>query len=221
MPEGSKALGVTLPFTEFRAVFISRPFTFWLRLLLTTLVVMIVAACAGAGPTPDTYDLALPANVEDIRGGTSAQILVREPRALAALSTNRIIVRASPIEVTLLGGVQLPDRLPIVVQARLIEAFELSDGARAVGAPGDGLLIDFTVSTQIRKFEIEAFNGGRAIVEISAKLINERNGRVVASEMFSATAPATASSTTSSVEGINAAFGEIVTDIVSWTYRRI
>lgn len=180
-----------------------------------------LSGCAGGGSITNTYDLALPADVATLSGATPAQILIREPRALKALDAERIVIRPEPTEITYLGDAQFSDRLPVVVQARLIEAFERSDGARAVGAPGDGLLIDYTISTELRRFEILAYGSDVAEIEISAKLINERNGRVVASEVFRSTSPTSANSPDRVAGALNAAFGTVVKDLVSWTYSKI
>lgn len=202
---------------------------------------VLLSGCAAGGPPPTTYDLSLSNDVAAVRGRTSAQLLVREPRALRALDTERIVIRPQLQEITYLGGAQLADRLPLVVQARLIEAFERSAGARAVAAPGDGLVIDYTLSSHLRRFDVRVFRGdgnsdvddatdhtrghtpGRdfAEIEIFVNLLNERNGRVLASKLFQASAPTSANSADAVASALNTAFSLIARDIVAWTYAEI
>lgn len=189
------------------------------RRFAAALALLALAGCGGG--VGFTYDLAVPFDIETVDGGTPAQILVREPRALKALDSERIIIRPEPTEITYLGDTQFADRLPVVVQAKVIEAFERSGGARAVGAPGDGLLIDYTVSLQIRRFEVAAYNSSVAEVELFVMLINERNGRAVASSVFRGSAPTSAEDPAQVAAGLNEAFGQVLKEIVRWTYQRI
>ena len=82
-------------------------------------------------------------------------------------------------------------RLPSIVQDKLVQAFENSGQVGGVGRPGDGLAIDFKIITAIRAFEIKADRGERAVVELSVKVLNDRNGVVVATRVFSASTPVT------------------------------
>jgi cholesterol transport system auxiliary component len=69
--------------------------------------------------------------------------------------------------------------------------------------------------TDIRAFEIESGSSGRAVVRISAKLLNDRNGDVVASRIFEAQAPAT-SGNSGFVNALDAAFSQTASEIVAW-----
>ena len=90
-----------------------------------------------------------------------------------------------------------------------------------VGRPGDGLAIDFKIITAIRAFEIKADRGERAMVELSVKILNDRNGVVVATRVFGASTPVTGSGNAAYVQSLDRAFETVVQDIVSWTLSRI
>ena len=47
------------------------------------------------------------------------------------------------------------DRLPRMVQLRLLQAFENTGRIGAVGVPGQGLAIDYQLVMEIRRFEID------------------------------------------------------------------
>ncbi|MEZ5800851.1 MAG: ABC-type transport auxiliary lipoprotein family protein [Nitratireductor sp.] len=86
--------------------------------------------------------------------------------------------QASPTEIEYLAKSQWSDRLPKVVQARLIEAFENTGRVRAVSKPGEGLVIDYQIVTDIRAFQANVGAGSRdAMVSLSVKLVSDRTGR--------------------------------------------
>ena len=67
--------------------------------------------------------------------------------------------------------------MPNLVQTRLIQTFENGSRIAAVGRPGERIVPDFQLNTDIRAFNIEAASG-QAVVEITAKLIGDRTGKV-------------------------------------------
>ena len=182
-----------------------------------------LSGCAGgigASTPPDTYGLS---SAPEVTGQQSRnrQILIAEPTALKALDSEQIVIRPSPSSIQYLAKSQWSDRLPKIVQDKLVQAFENSGRVGGVGRPGDGLAIDFNLLTAIRAFEIKADAGEQAVVEISAKVINDRNGVVVASEVFRATTPVTGSGNAAYVQSLDRAFNEVVRDLVSWSLSRI
>lgn len=183
----------------------------------------MLAGCAGGlgGQTPpDTYGLSAAPQI----AGPSAsrrQILITEPTALKALDSEQIVIRPSPSAIEYLAKSQWSDRLPKIVQDKLVQAFENSGRVGGVGRPGDGLAIDYKIITAIRAFEIEAQGGERAIVELSVNVLNDRNGVVQASRVFSATSPVTGSGNAAYVQALDRAFETVVQDLVVWTLARI
>ena len=195
-----------------------------LRAAAAMLMAAVVAGCALAGrggPAPATFDLSSPEEFADLKGSTSAQILIQEPSALKALDSERIVVKPTAASVEYYAGAQWSDRLPKLLQTRIAQAFENSRRVRAVGRPGEGLLIDYQIVTDIRAFQIEAAGADEAVVTISAKILNERNGRVVAARLFSARVPVSVSSADAAVAGLDAAFDGVLAELVSWTLSRI
>lgn len=183
----------------------------------------IFAGCAGGfgGSTPpDTYGLSAAPAVSGQRA-SNRQILIAEPSALKALDSERIVIRPSPSAIQYLADSQWSDRLPNIVQDKLVQAFENSGRVGGVGRPGDGLAIDFKIITAIRAFEIKTDAGEQALVEISAKVLNDRNGEVSATRIFRATAAVTGSGNAAYVQSLDRAFEQVVTEMVAWTLARI
>lgn len=195
------------------------------RFLLTSVMVPSVclglAAC-GSKAVNDTFDLT--ATVSDVTTSASArnrQLLVADPSALKALDSEQILVRVSGAEIRYLSQSQWSDRLTRVVQSKLVEAFENSGRLGGVGRPGQGLAIDFQLITDVRAFEISAEGGDRGVVEISAKLLNDRNGTVKAQRVFRAEVPSRGSDNAAYVAALDQAFARVTGDIVAWTLQSI
>lgn len=192
-----------------------------------SLVMLLLAALAGcsslgggSNKALDTYDLAVPDVASSGSRKAKVQILIAEPQALKALDSENIVVRSDASSIQYLGGAQWGDRLPKIVQARLVQAFENSGRFGGVGRPGEGLAIDYQVMTDIRAFEIQTAGSDTATVEISVKLLNDRTGDVGSSKVFSASVPVGTGSD-AFVRGLDAAFDKVAVDLVNWAASKI
>jgi cholesterol transport system auxiliary component len=187
--------------------------------LLVTLPLMAVllSGCGGKANN-DTFDLSLTPSA-DGPSARNRQILVPEPTAVKMLDSEQVVVRVSPSEVQYLANSRWGDRLPRLVQSKLVEGFENSKRLGGVGKPGQGLAIDYQVVTEIRSFEVTT-NGSRvATVEISAKLLNDRNGTVRAQSVFKAIVPVAGTENRRFIEALDKAFARVGADIVDWALK--
>lgn len=181
---------------------------------LALLTACLVLAGCGTGPAPDTYDLtALTPSVS--APARKRQVLVTEPSAVKALNSELIVVRLGGAEIQYLAKAQWADRLPKLVQARLVQALEGTGKLSGVGTPGQGLAIDDQIVSDIRAFEIVTGGSSVARVEISVKLLNDRNGTIRAQKSFAAEVPA-GSGNPSFIKALDRAFGSVTDDIVAW-----
>lgn len=189
--------------------------------LLPMALALAVTGCSlFRGPPPVTYELTAPQSIP-LRAGTAAQIMIPEPRALKALDSERIVV-ATDATISYYPDAQWADRLPAVLQAKAIEAFEQSKRARAVGRPGEGLSIDYQLLIDIRAFEYNTTTEpGYARIEVFAKILNDRNGRVVASRTLTGEAAVARDDAEDVVAALNAALGEVLVDLVRWTVGKV
>jgi cholesterol transport system auxiliary component len=177
--------------------------------------VLFCMALVGCGSAPlATFDLSAPRSGISSRT-VGAQVIVTEPVAVAPLDTDRIIVRSPDAGMSLLKDAQWSDRLPQLVQSRLIQTFENGKSLRAVGRPGDKIIADYSLVSEIRKFEIDAASG-EAVVEMSVKLVGERNGRIVAARIFDNRSPGSATDGAAASASLDRAMGAVLRDIVGW-----
>ena len=180
----------------------------------------ILAGCGG-GAKNDTFDLSVsPAPVAQARSLKGRQLLVAEPTALKALDSENIVVRLSSSEVQYLANSQWSDRLPRMVQSKLVEAFQDTGRLGGVGRPGQGLAIDYQVVTDIRAFEVDTKNNV-ANIEISVQLLNDRNGTVRAQDVFRASARVSGTGNANFVKALDSAFAAASREIVAWTLKAL
>ncbi|WLS02461.1 ABC-type transport auxiliary lipoprotein family protein [Shinella oryzae] len=190
------------------------------RIALSAVLAASLTACGGGAAKNDTFSLTSAAPIEG-PSAKSRQILVPQPTALKAIDSEQIVIRPSPSEIQYLSQSQWSDSLTKMVQAKLVQAFENTGRLGGVGTPGQGLAIDYQIVTEIRAFEVQTSGAGTAIVEISAKLLNDRNGSVRAQKVFRATAPVRGTGNTAFVKALDAAFAAVTAEIVGWTLKTI
>ncbi|MGF9691504.1 ABC-type transport auxiliary lipoprotein family protein [Rhizobium sp. 0TCS1.26] len=188
-------------------------------LIALPLIALLLAGC-GSKANNDTFDLSI-TPMANAPTAKSRQILVTEPTALKSLDSEQVVVRVSASEIQYLSKSQWGDRLPRMVQSKLVEAFENTGKLAGVGKPGQGLAIDYQVVTDIRAFEVDTSGADVAHVQISAKILNDRNGTVRAQRVFEASVPVRGADNAQFVAAINRAFAQVGAEIVDWTLRSI
>lgn len=197
----------------------SMRWTFGLSPVLLLTMSLGLTACSSTA-TNDTFDLA-DSSRSDGPTVRNRQLLVPEPTALKALDSDSILVRVSGTEIQYLSKAQWSDRLPRMVQSKLVEAFENSGKLGGVGKPGQGLAIDYQLVSDIRAFEIVSSGSRTANVEISVKILNDRNGTVKTQKSFSASEPVSGSENRTYIKALDRAFSRVSADIVDWTLRSL
>lgn len=190
-------------------------------ILRTILIALALAGCAGGGSgSLQTFELVAPQEYGEMRRARGS-LAVALPTALRALDSERVVVQPSQGEINYLAGARWSDRLPRIVQARIIQAFENSKHINVVTREGDQLRTVYTLDTELREFGVLVGSQPIALVEISARIVNARSGRVVAAQSFSARADATSVDGPSATAAINHAFGIVLIDLVRWTTSKI
>ena len=173
----------------------------------------LAGACSSSPPT--TYDLSAPRQAARGGGGSGAQIAVAEPVAVQALEADRILVKDSSGAISTVGGAQWADRLPRLIQARLIQTFENASRIRAVSRPSDRITPDYQLTSEIRAFQIDA-STSQAVVEMSVKLVNDRNGRIATARVFSARSGVASINAENATKALDRALSSVLLQIVRW-----
>lgn len=179
---------------------------------LTLGLTLLLAGCGG-GPAPATFDLS--AGRDFGRVGAGSQLAITEPVALQPLSSERIIVRQGS-SVSFVGGGQWSDKLPALIQARLIQTFENGSRIATVGRPSTLANAGAMLATEVRAFEVDALRGV-AIVEITARVV-QASGPVSSARIFRAEVPVagTINAGTAS-QALDQALQDVMIQIVRWS----
>lgn len=192
------------------------------RLAAALLAVLAVAGCAGSSTPTAIYDLTASASEAGVgRARAGVQILVPEPRALQALNTDSIAVRPTAQTISYYGKVKWSDRLPRVLQTRIVQAFEDTGRVHAAGFPGEGLLINYQLPIEIRNFELHSEGAPTAVIEVAARILDDSNGRVVATRIFRAEARAGGDSVDAAVAAMDVALKQVLDELIRWVVAEI
>ena len=191
--------------------------TLFARSLLPAALAATLAGCASLSPPPQTFDLTAPAGVGGSARVQRSQILVQEPTTTGTLDCERVVVMPAPLTVEYLGQSQWSDRLPRLVQLRLVQAFQNSGRFSAVGVPGQGLAIDYQVVTNIRNFEI-SYETGQPVAKIAIAVtaLDDKTGTVRATRVFTVSEAIAGQGNAALIAGLNGTFERISAEIVGW-----
>lgn len=176
---------------------------------------LLAAALGGCGgAVPLTFDLAaLPTSARTAASARS--IVVAEPVGIQPFEADRIIVRETGGALSFLGGGQWADRLPRLVQTRIIQSLENSGRLKSVSRPGDKVASDYQLISEIRAFDIAA-GSGEAVVDVSAKIIAEGTGKVVSARVFTARVAVPKVDAGNAAVGLDAALSRVLGEMVAW-----
>jgi len=163
------------------------------------------------------YDLTVPRIPPGSVPAVTAQLVVPDPVAAATLDTDRIQKRAADGATSAFPDAQWSDTLSKLVQIKIIRTLEDARLLAGVGRPMDGLNADFQLLLDIRTFQMQATT---AVVAFVGKVV-DKDGRVLATHIFQATAPAAADTVQAGVAALDRAFGQAAGELVPWAVRTI
>lgn len=156
------------------------------------------------------------------------QLSIAVPDAPASIDTIRIALNPAPSRLDYYADAAWPDRVPVLVQSQLIEAFESADRV-AVARDTDGLLTNYLLRTELREFQAR-YAGGVALVpdqpaappeitiRLDVRLVAVLERRVVENISVIHTASARTNNMDGIVAAFNEALGAALAEIVSWTH---
>jgi cholesterol transport system auxiliary component len=174
-----------------------------------------------APPEVKTYNLNALENSQARRARPrNIQLIVPEPTSLRSFDTDHIVVKPNSGEINYLGEAQWSDRLPRLLQARLIETLEHSGRFRAVTRPGSGIDPDYQVLIEIRDFEVVVAEPSQAYINLSVKLVPTRSGRAIAQRVFEARADVASVDAVNATAALNAVLGTVLLEITKWAAAR-
>lgn len=188
----------------------------------TAMSALLLGGCAGSGTPPTTFDLTAP-RVMTVTSPKPArfQLVIDEPTATRSLETDRIMIKPGGAQVAYYKDAVWSDRLPHLIQARMIEAFQNTGLVSAVGSRADRLDADIEMASQLRAFHIE-INGGQAqaYASLYVKIIDGDSGRMISSRGFDYRVSTSATNVNQMVTSLNEAFDQVLRKAVPWVAKR-
>ncbi|MBT5494116.1 MAG: hypothetical protein HOK54_00070 [Alphaproteobacteria bacterium] len=210
----------------------------WAKLAVLSAMMGVVTACSipipGGGEPPRLYVLTPKSTFPKDLPNVEWQILVEPPIAAAGLSTARIPLQDSPIELRYFTRANWTDFAPKMVQTLLVESFENSKKIVGVGREQIGLRSDFVMKTELREFQAEyderlpqnvsILSAGSkppfVRVRMNVKLVQMPRREIVASENFERKVRAETNSMQAIIGAFDASLGKVLKAIVVWTLKK-
>jgi ABC-type uncharacterized transport system auxiliary subunit len=150
---------------------------------------------------------------------TGWSLAVMRPSAPAALNGERIPLVQPDAMMDYYANANLPDSIPDLVQAALVEAFEGGGALAGVSREADALHADYDLFVDIRDFEMRySVRDGipEALVTLSVRLATARGRVETAASVFSQRVPAGANSVGAAAAALGQALGAVIRQIVPW-----
>ena len=149
-----------------------------------------------------------------------SRLVIPDPNAVILFDSQKILVRTGPETYSDLGNARWIDNLPKLIQARIVQSFENAHQLDAIGRPSEQAAAGFRLELTIRSFELGLQPSPTALIDLTARLVNDK-GEVVAARIFAASIPAASTEVADVVAAMNKAFSQVATDIVNWTINAV
>lgn len=197
-----------------------------IRAILLSVCMPILAGCSaisaiGDATTPlDVFELRVPSDLPISQGRTlQRDVVIELPTSGGGLATDRIMVRPSPLQAQYLSEVRWSEPTPVMVQTLMLRTLDATQGLRYVGRRPLGASGDFAIVSELVDFQaVLTPENETATVEfrLIARVVRERDVRIIASRTFSASVPATSSETLALVDAFDTAVAQVMTEFSVW-----
>lgn len=142
------------------------------------------------------------------------------PSATGQLVTPRILVQPVPGEIEVspqARWAQVPSGL---LGDALFRAFEADGRVAMLDHANSGRFSDFELAAELRDFQIELEGGPQAVVGVKLQLIGYPAGRILASHVLQARAPARSQQAPDAVAAFGEALQTLLPQMVDWTLEQ-
>jgi cholesterol transport system auxiliary component len=194
------------------------------RFFLLGSAALLLSGCAGGligpPPAPELYVLHSDMTADADAPAAAWQLVISVPEAPESLDTSRIALINAPNTMDYFAKSQWTDRVTLLLQSLLVEAFQRSGKIKAVGRDTAGLNPDYLLNLDVLDFE--AFYAvpdtpPRIDVKVAATLMGARNHEVVQTMRSEHSVQASANDMTSITQAFTEATGAALREIVNWT----
>jgi cholesterol transport system auxiliary component len=191
------------------------------RGVLTGMGALVLSGCGSILPAPQQPQLYLldPTITAPAGPPVRWRLAVATPDASAALDTARIALMRTPTTMDYYANAAWQDRVPLILQRLLIEAFESSGRILSVDRDTAGIESDYVLETEIRAFEARYEAAIPQIqVTIAAKMVQMPMRDIIATFTANRRIDASANTVNAVVMAFDTASAQTITQIVSWAF---
>jgi cholesterol transport system auxiliary component len=202
----------------------------WNSVAMRTLPLLLLAAAAvalaGCGdilpkpaPPPSLYRLTAATDFPAGGAPSSTQLQINIPIADAALDSTRVALSRSATTLDYFADAAWTDRLPVLLQTRLLESFQSAHRLIALTGANSAAHGDVVLLINLRHFEAQygASGAPQWRVELNADLVSAQDRKVIASRGFTGSVPAAANNMTAIVDSADQAWRGVAAQIVDWS----
>lgn len=198
------------------------------RALSTALVLTLAAVLAGCGSLlggggsderATIYSPQVRVPADPAWPQVEWQLALARTTAPRMVDSPRIAVRPTPAELQVYAGATWAQPATDMVEGAILRTFEDSGRIAAVAPAGTGLRPDYRLVLDLRRFEADYAGQATpsATIELNAKLLYNRDQRVVASRTFLQAVPAAGTEVGAVVAAFEQALARIGGEVVGWT----
>lgn len=200
------------------------------RRLCLSVLLCVVALTSGCGTLASLDDASRSLDTFELTpiaaraGGLSSAgrtIFVDMPTASGAVSTDRIVIKPTPLAVTFLPDARWVDPAPSHIQQLITRSLTNSGRLGFVTTRAVGPLADYTLITDVEAFQAEVGPAGgpplTVRVRLTASLLRDADGRLVATRRFEREIGAATDEGSDIVAAFDVAMTAVLEDLSSWT----
>ncbi len=197
-----------------------------LRLAAIGLGLTTMAGCSAlssiqsASRPLDTYELApLPAGtVPTSRGRRHLEVAL--PTATGTLTSDRIVIKPTPLQVEALPDARWVNETTDHVQLLLVRSLANSGRFALVTSAGTGPSPDYVLLTDLQAFQAEVgAEGVTVVIRTRMTLLSDTDGRVLSSRSFSTSKTVPDTSADLVVSAFDEAMTQQLTEVIGWLTR--
>lgn len=197
------------------------------RLAALGMMVSGLAGCSalsslGAASRPlDTFELTPLAAQSTRAGGGRRQLEVVTPTATGALTSDRIVVKPSPLRVEALPNARWVNEATELVQLLLVRSLANTGRFGLVTRGGAAAVPDYILLTDLEAFqaEIGSEGGDAVVVRTRLSLLRGSDDAVLATRSFANTVALPGTETEQVVAGFDRAMTAQLRDVTDWLLR--
>lgn len=177
-----------------------------------------ISACTVIPEPTETrvYPLHASAQLEPVTTTYQGNLRISQPSALQALDVPRLSVIRADGRQAYWQDIRLQDRLPLVVQASLVQALSDAQVAEHVLMNTSGAAYDVDLHSTIERFAIREGEQWQAQVSIRFQLLQGSDRRVVDSRQLSATQDLAGRDINSALAALSAANTQLQRELAAW-----